>query len=115
MFVSEGESEAKLERINHSAYLSKGLRTLERANGSLFVFGVSFKDNDKHIMDIIVQSSITTLYVSIYGDIDSTDNKELFANIQKIIDQRNHLVETMKKRNRLSAIYYDAISAKVWG
>ncbi len=115
LFVSEGNTESKMTKINHSEYLSKALKSLGSIGGSLFVFGMGFKENDHHIMHEIAESSISDLYVSIYGKIESSDNKQLVVNVEKMISQRDELVKRKKRRNKLRVIYYSAESANVWG
>lgn len=113
LYIAEGDAQSKLEKINHSAYLSKGLRSLASCGSPLFVFGMSFKDNDQHIMDAIASSSIPEIYISIYGDLNSIDNKKLFINIEKMVEKRNRL--NKKRINELRIHYYFSDSAKIWG
>lgn len=115
LFVAEGDSKSKLAKIIHSEYLSKGRRSLSKINGVLFVFGLGFKDNDKHIMDAIIDSTISDIYIGLYGDPLSLNNKLLIKNINKMIETRNQLVVDRKKKINLNAYFYDAASAKVWG
>lgn len=111
LYIAEGDTQSKLEKINHSAYLSKGLRSLASCGSPLFVFGMSFKDNDQHIMDAIASSSISEVYISIYGDSNSIDNKKLSINIEKMVEKRKRL----KNKNDLIINYYYSASAKIWG
>ena len=115
LFVSEGNKDSKLAKINHSEYLSKALKSLGSIGGNLFVFGMGFKGNDDHIMHEIVKSPISNLYVSLYGNAESLDNKELVANIEKMICQRNELIKKKNRRSKLEVVYYNAESANVWG
>ncbi len=54
LFVSEGDSDGKLQRIRHSGYLHRALRSF-RGNcdskaASIFLFGHSLADNDAHVL-----------------------------------------------------------------
>lgn len=108
LFVSEGDSKRKLERIKHHAYLHKSLRTFSSIGGSLFVMGHSLDDNDDHILGKIPKGKVEHLFVSIYGDPTSADNK-------RIISKANAMKLKRKGKKGLDVTFYDAASAKVWG
>jgi len=110
LFVSEGSSNAKLTRINHSAYLHKGLRSFESIQDSLFIYGHSLDATDDHIFRRIEsgRSKIRLLFVSLYGNSDSADNKKIIA--------RAKLMATKRPPKRpLEVQFFDAQSANVWG
>ena len=46
IYVSEGTSQSKLDRIMHSSYLVRGYRSLSEVSGSLFIFGHSLQLTD---------------------------------------------------------------------
>jgi hypothetical protein len=111
LFVSEGNSDAKLDRIRHSAYLHKGLRSF-RANcdvraTSLFVFGHSFAENDAHILNQIRKGKCGHLFVSIYGDPESEENRQIMLRADRLAALRS-------ERNPLTVQFFDAASANVW-
>jgi len=66
LFVSEGSSEQKLERIKHSGYLHRALANLPSIGSLLVAYGVSFAENDEHILRLIENGKVTTLAVGIY-------------------------------------------------
>lgn len=112
LFVSEGNSDGKLDRIRHSAYLHKGLRTF-RANcdvktTSLFVFGHSFAENDAHILDQIRKGKCSYLFVSIHGDPGNDTNSQIML-------RANRLAALRLEQNPLTVQFFDAASANVWG
>lgn len=116
LFVSEGDSSSKLTKINHNTYLASSLKSIGKIGGSLMVYGMGFKENDEHIMDAIVNSLITEIYVSVYGDINSVSNKHLVNNVEKMILKREELNKKKKSNKKiLNATYYTAESANVWG
>lgn len=112
LFVSEGNTQGKFERIRHSAYLHKGLRSFAeicRSTGaSLFIFGHSLAANDAHILRQIEKGKIGQLYVSLYGDPTSDFNRAIIARAQRMATVRH-------QHYPLDLHFFDASSANVWG
>lgn len=112
LFVSEGNSRGKFERIRHSAYLHKGLRSFrgicDVKGASLFIFGHSLAENDTHILRQIEKGKIGTIYISLYGNPESPEN-------QAIIQKAEDIIAARSDRYPLTIRYYDAASANVWG
>lgn len=115
LFVSEGSTEKKLTRINHIPYLHESFTSFrDVANGGkfkpgntcMFTYGFSFSDNDSHIIQKIEIGKIKHLYVSIYGDQNSDENKIIIGRVKQI--------QAVRKNNELKVTFYDASSAKVW-
>ncbi|MHB1946947.1 MAG: DUF4917 family protein [Gammaproteobacteria bacterium] len=115
LFVSEGDAHSKLKKILHNGYLLKGLRSLAQVNGALVSYGLSFKHNDQHIIDAITDSTISHLYISIFGDPQSKSNIEMINNLSGMADRRKLLIDNKKRKIPLAIHYYDATSAKIWG
>lgn len=67
-YVAESGSAEKLNRINRSAYLSRGLRSLSSVGGSIVIYGHSLDANDDHVLEAVVRSKVKRLAISIYGD-----------------------------------------------
>lgn len=111
LFVAEGHSIDKLDKIMHSAYLHKALRSFSNISGSLFVFGHSFDDNDDHILGKIPVGKISDLYVGLYGDPNSEANIGIRQKAERFSVER---AEIPRKRP-LAVHYFDASSAAVWG
>lgn len=111
IYVAEGTSESKKERILHNAYLSKGYRSMPQISGSLFVYGLSFSENDSHITKPIVNGQVKKLFVSLYGDPNSPTNQEIITRSNALSKMR----EDSKKSNNLEVFFYDAESTKLWG
>ncbi|MCH5715568.1 DUF4917 family protein [Niabella hibiscisoli] len=108
VFVSEGTSKEKKEKIVHSNYLSRGYRSFSAIGNTLFIYGHSLADNDDHILNLIPKGKVSKLFISIYGDPDSNDNK-------KIIKKANSFKENRKnKKNPLELFFYDASKVKIW-
>lgn len=115
LFVAEGESEKKMAKIIHSGYLYHSYKSFssimktgtKNSQNCLFTYGVSFSENDEHILTKIAKGKVAHLYVSIYGDPSIDSNKKIIASAEKLKRKR--------KYNDLEISYYDAATAKVWG
>jgi hypothetical protein len=108
LFVSEGTSNEKLERIRHNDYLAKAFRSFSEITGALFVYGHSLAPNDEHYLKRIERGKTAQVYVGIYGDPASDSNKQ-------IIGRANQLAAARTLSRPLTVSFYDAATAKVWG
>jgi hypothetical protein len=118
LFVAEGKSYAKLEKIKHQPYLhhsyksflsaTKEDRRRRDAQKSLFIFGHSLDDNDDHIISKITKGSISNLFISIFGNPESDGNR-------RIIGKALALKNLRDVRYPLEVSFYNAQSAQVWG
>lgn len=115
IFVAEGDSDAKLDKIMHSDYLHKALRSIEACadNGRacFVVFGHSLADNDRHVLRLIGRGKVPYLLVSVYGDPNSEENRLKERNARHLISYRS----SINARYPLEVFFYDAASAHVWG
>lgn len=111
IYVAEGSSESKRERVHHSAFLSRGYRSLATIGGNLFIFGVSFAPNDEHILRLIEENKVTNVFVSVFHNPKSAENQTLIARALHLADGRTHT----NRRETLSIHFFDAESAEVWG
>lgn len=107
IFVAEGTSKEKLERIRHNDYLSKGYRSFCEITGALFVYGHSLAENDEHFLKRIEKGKVSRLYVGIYGDPETEINKT-------IVRRARHM-QDMRSQKNLTVLFYDTATAKVWG
>lgn len=115
LFVSGGDCQEKMEKINHSGYLSRCYRSLQSSSGIAFCFGMSFKENDRHILEAIAHSTISKLYVSVLGDIEDTGNQDLKAAMETLKALRKQRIAKSRKRTNIEIEYFDAASANIWG
>lgn len=111
IYVTEGTSESKMNRIQHSAFLSRALRSFAHIGGSLFVYGHSLANSDEHVLRLIERGAVRKVYVSIYGDPKSKDNQRIITRAQAFKSGR----EQSGRRNGLEVAFFDSASAKVWG
>lgn len=107
IFVSEGTSDEKYERIRHSDYLAKAYRSFSEIGGTLFILGHSLAENDEHYLRAIEQGKLSLLYVGLHGDPSGAANKAII--------NRAKLMVTRHKRGNLSVEFFDSSTAKVWG
>jgi hypothetical protein len=115
LFVSEGSSAEKLERIKHSGYLHRGLASLPKISGSVFAYGLSFADNDDHILRMLEVGKITNLYVSIYGRQEEPHNELIIGRATRLAEARNARNQRKRRPTPLTVQFFDAQSAHVWG
>jgi len=112
LFVSEGDTESKLTKIKHSAYLHKAYRSYiantNQKKAAFFTYGFSFSGNDEHIIKGLKTGKNKFIAVGIYGKPDSKENK-------RIIGLAESLNDTRRPKDQMEIIFFDASSAKVWG
>jgi hypothetical protein len=108
LFVSEGTSDEKYERIRHSDYLAKAYRSFSSIQGALFIYGHSLAENDDHYLKCISRGKLSHVYIGIYGDPNSDSNKFIMRRAEQIASRR-------RGRSALGISYFNASSAKVWG
>jgi hypothetical protein len=111
LFVSEGTSDFKLERINKSAYLSKALRSFssccDTVNAALFIIGHSLAANDDHVLNRIRDGKINRLFISMFGDPESPSNKIIQAKAYALSASR-------PERTPIEVQFIDAATLHVW-
>lgn len=112
LFVSEGTSTQKKNKIRHNAYLYQCFKVLTSnalvGTHCFFLFGHSLAESDDHILYRLGRGRFKTLYVGIFGDTESLVNKAVVARANAIAELRNY-------RYPLEVIFFDSASANVWG
>ncbi len=116
LVVTEGTSPQKIARIEHSPYLYRGLISMTRVGGSLFVHGHSLDPNDEHVLRRIESSKVEGVYVSLHGNPNSAGNKRVRHRAELMVQRRaeNEAPKPPRKRIGLEVAFYDAESAAVW-
>jgi len=107
LFVSEGTSAEKYERIRHNDYLAKAYRSFSSIQGALFIYGHSLAENDEHYLRCIQKGKLSHIYVGLFDDPESDANKF-------IIRRANQLSYGRRSRNQLQVSYFDSATANVW-
>jgi hypothetical protein len=107
LFVAEGESEKKLDRIKHSDFLARAYRSFAKIGGTLVILGHSFADNDAHILQRIARGKVAKLLVGVHGDPESAANRRLMRRARDLALGR-------LERRPLSVEFFDSTTAEVW-
>jgi hypothetical protein len=107
LFVSEGTSAEKLERIRHNDYLAKAYRSFCEIKGALFIYGHSLAENDEHYLKRIEKGKVSNVYVGLYGGPDSDSSKRIIARANKLATSRS-------PGRPLKVQFFDAATAHVW-
>lgn len=110
LYVAEGSSAEKLRQIHTSDYLARAHRSLAAVGGGLLVYGLSFSENDAHILDAVVRSKVDRLAVSVYGDVRAPANRALITNARALIGRRS----AIKPKKPLEVEFFDADSVELW-
>ncbi len=108
LFVAEGSSAEKIERIRHSDYLAKAYRSFQEIQHCLFVYGHSLAANDEHYLRLIERGKVSHLFVGLYGDPESSMNRQ-------IVERAKAMRLAGRRRRELRVDFYDSESAHVWG
>ena len=108
LFVAEGSSVEKLERIRHSDYLAKAYRSFQEIHHCLFIYGHSLAANDGHYLRLIEHGKLSHIYVGLYGDPASDINKS-------IVSRANAMSLGRGSKKPLRVDFYGSESAHVWG
>lgn len=112
LFVAEGTSVQKKNKIRHNAYLYQGFKVLtsnaKTSTHCFFIFGHSLASNDDHILVRLARGRFKKLYVGIFGDINSNVNQEIIMRAQSMAALRNESYP-------LEIVFFDSASANVWG
>ena len=108
LFVAEGSSAEKLERIRHSDYLAKAYRSFQEIQHCLFVYGHSLAANDEHYLQRIEKGKLTHIFVGLYGDPESVINRQ-------IVKRAKAMSLARRGKRELKVDFYDSGSATVWG
>lgn len=108
LFVAEGSSAEKLERIRHSDYLAKAYRSFQEIQHCLFIYGHSLAENDEHYLRLIEKGKLAHIFVGLYGDAESPINRQ-------IVERAKAMSLSRRRGRELRVDFYDSESAHVWG
>lgn len=104
LYVAEGTSAAKMQRIKANNYLSHCYEKLGASMGPFFVFGHSADPNDAHIYIALFRSKITHLYFCIYQPTD-----------EKLKSVSGELARYKERAgSKIDYTFVDSESAHVW-
>lgn len=107
LIVTEGTSQQKKDRIQHSSFLGRGFRSFSAISGALFIYGHSLAENDEHLLKLIDKGKVKQVFVGIYGDPKAERNQTII--------ERAQLFRTRRRNGSPPEInFFDARSANVW-
>ncbi|MGL4514408.1 MAG: DUF4917 family protein [Lacipirellulaceae bacterium] len=107
LVVTEGTSDQKLDRIQHSNFLGRAYRSFGEIGGSLFIYGHSLAENDEHLLRLIDKQPTKKLFVGVYDDPSSPA-------AQRIIQRAERFPLGRTEKRPLEVHFFDASSAHVW-
>lgn len=108
LFVAEGLSTEKLERIRHSDYLAKAYRSFQEIQYCLFIYGHSLAANDEHYLRLIEKGKLAHIFVGLYGDPELVTNRQ-------IVGRAKAMGLARRGKRELRVDFFDSESANVWG
>jgi hypothetical protein len=110
LFVSEGETEEKLQAIRRSNYLKTVYDyEIDTRSDSLVIYGWSFRDEDEHILKGIVNGGIDGIAVSVHT---GSRNAQSFCETVKYKINKMHY--TLNKERKCKVYFFDSESNNVW-
>ena len=116
LFVAEGTSKQKLSKIMDNDYLRDSYENfadkMKQPNAVLFIFGYSFADKDKHILDCIIEGKIPRIYVGLHEKATSTNSRRIIALAKELEGLRNDKYPSGKCP--LEVKFFDTKSVEVW-
>lgn len=114
VFVTAGNATQKLKHITHNKYLNDCYDKLCKINGSIVTLGLSFGENDTHLIDALNRASkqpgpaqLWSVYIGIYSEKDLEHIKKMRKYFN--IDNNNQ-----GGPGKLKINVYNAISADIW-
>lgn len=109
LVVTEGRSNQKMARINHSPYLMRGLTSLREIGQPVIIYGHSLADNDRHVLEQLVHGRVPAVFVSVYGDPSTEANQKVIERAMQMREQRS-----LAGGSPLHVDFFAATTAPVW-
>jgi hypothetical protein len=118
LFVSEGSSAEKLEKIKHNAYLYtcyqqfsgdvKGFvkEVGDHADTAVVIYGHSLNQVDDHYWSKLMSGRVRDVYVSVYNGLESPGGLAVQQNVQRL--------NTAHHGSRVRFKYFRAESVPLW-
>jgi hypothetical protein len=118
LFVSEGSSKEKLEKIKHNAYLYTCYQQfcldikayVKEISGdpdtALVVYGHSLNDVDDHFWSKLMRGKVLDVYVSVHGGLNSVGGLAIQQNVQRL--------KKLVPSSQVAFTYFDAASVDLW-
>jgi hypothetical protein len=107
LIVTEGTSNQKLDRIQHSGFLNRAYRSFAAIGGCLFIYGHSLAENDEHLLKLIDRGNTKKIFVGIFGDPVSEGNQRIISRAKQFLGRR-------VTGAAADVHFFDVQSAHVW-
>lgn len=96
IFISEWDAKQKMTKILHSAYLNHCYKSFKSIwwKSALVIYGTNLKKNDEHILNAIMESNVTNIYIWVSDpkNVEHVSNRiTLFNESQKDMKKHKHL------------------------
>lgn len=120
LFVSEGSSVQKLQRIAESEYLRTAHRAFRRAcrgrESVLFTIGHALGEQDRHITDAIGLGRISRVYIGAYGGLNSEDGIRARTLAGRWANLREESAAGVEERDPfpLEIHVFDSAGCEIW-
>lgn len=111
LFVSEGTTEEKYEKVRHSDYLSRAYRSFQEIGNCLFIYGHSLAENDEHFLRLIEHGKLSHIFIGLYDDPQSPAGQAIIRRAKSMQMARDQIT---RGKRPLQVDFYDSKSAQVW-
>jgi hypothetical protein len=108
LFVAEGTTDEKMEKIRHNDYLIRCYKSFAGIQYCLFIHGHSLAPNDEHFLELIERGKLEHVYIGLHGDPKSDGNQQIIRRALRMVDNRTG-------KYQLEVSFYDSQTADVWG
>jgi len=86
LFISEGHSDLKRQKIDENNYLRFCFNSLEQSTGSMLVFGHDLhEDFDRHIIEAIKNSQVDFVAVSVFSRLPTLRKSTFVARVREAL------------------------------
>lgn len=103
IFVAEGDTEEKLNKIRSIPYLDYCYKKLHTLRGSLFVVGHSANERDAHIYNALFASELNSIYFCVHDPEENLD------------EIRQRLSPYRTSNESISVQFIDGKTLNIWG
>lgn len=86
LFISEGHSDLKRQKIDENNYLRFCFNSLERSTGSMLIFGHDLhEDFDRHVIEAIKNSQVDFIAVSVFSRLHLLRKNSFVARVREAL------------------------------
>lgn len=115
IFISEGTSSQKLEKIIHNPYLNHCYRSLKAISNDIVIFGTGLKRNDEHIASAIINSKCKNIFIGVSSEDKMKEWNIFISNIEKWNLEAEQKTGRGKKPDKKNTFFFDYNTVDIWG